>query len=135
MYNILVLIPVDDEKKAKLEAVAKGCKVTYSEEETVDKETVQEANIIIGSPKVEMVKGSTNLKWLHLNTAGVDQYIKDGILAEDVVLTNSTGAYGLAVSEHMFAMLLEIIKKLHIYRDNQNERIWKSEGRVKTIYN
>lgn len=135
MHNILVLIPVDDDKKAKLEAVAEGCKFTYSDEDTVSREVVQEANIIIGSPKVEMVKGSTNLKWLHLNTAGVDQYIKDGILAEDVVLTNSTGAYGLAVSEHMFAMLLEIIKKLHLYRDNQNERIWKSEGQVKTIYN
>lgn len=135
MYNILVLIPVDDEKKAKLEEVAKGCKITYADEDTVIKETVQEANIIIGSPKVEMVKGSTNLKWLHLNTAGVDVYIKDGILTEDVVLTNSTGAYGLAVSEHMFAMLLEIIKKLHLYRDNQNQRIWRSEGKVKTIYN
>ena len=135
MYNILVLIPMDEDKKKKLEEKAKDCKIVYSNEDEVSKEEVQSANIIIGSPKVDMIKGSTNLKWLQLNTAGADVYIKEGILNKDVILTNSTGAYGLAVSEHMLAMLLELLKKLHIYRDNQNKRLWQSEGRVKSIYN
>lgn len=133
MYNILVLIPMDEEKKKLLEEKSKGCKIVYSNENEVTKEEVQNANIVIGSPKVDMVKGSPNLKWIQLNTAGADKYIKEGILSEEVILTNSTGAYGLAVSEHMLAMLLELLKKLHIYRDNQNKRLWKSEGRVRSI--
>lgn len=135
MYNILVLIPMDDDKKRILEDKAKNCKIVYSNENEVSREEVQNADIIIGSPKIEMIKGSSKLKWLQLNSAGADKYIGEGILNEDVILTNSTGAYGLAVSEHMLAMLLELLKKLHIYRDNQNKRLWKSEGRVKSIYN
>lgn len=135
MYNILVLIPMDDDKKRILEDKAKNCKIVYSNGNEVSREEVQRANIIIGSPKIEMIKGSSKLKWLQLNSAGADQYTKQGILNKDVILTNSTGAYGLAVSEHMLAMLLELLKKLHIYRDNQNKRLWKSEGRVKSIYN
>lgn len=135
MYNILVLIPMDDDKKRILEDKAKNCKIVYSNENEVSREEVQNADIIIGSPKIEMIKGSSKLKWLQLNSAGADKYIGEGILNEDVILTNSTGAYGLAVSEHILAMLLELLKKLHIYRDNQNKRLWKSEGRVKSIYN
>lgn len=66
---------------------------------------------------------------------GADEYIKDGVFEDNVILNNSTGAYSLAVSEQMLAMLLELLKKLHIYRDNQNKRLWKSEGRAKSIYN
>ena len=135
MYNILVLIPMDDVKKKILEEKALNCKIVYSDEGSVSKEEVQDANIIIGKPKPDMVRGSKNLIWLQLNTAGADEYIKEGILEDNVILTNSTGAYGLAVSEHMLAMLLELLKKLHIYRDNQNKRLWQSEGRVKSIYN
>lgn len=135
MENILVLIPMDEEKKKRLEEKAKNCKIVYSNENEVSKEEVQNANIIIGSPKVEMIRESSNLKWIQLNTAGADKYIKEDILNKDVILTNSTGAYGLAVSEHMLGMLLELLKKLHIYRDNQNQRLWKSAGSVKSIYN
>lgn len=72
MYNILVLIPMDEEKKKLLEEKSKGCKIVYSNENEVTKEEVQNANIVIGSPKVDMVKGSPNLKWMQLNTAGAD---------------------------------------------------------------
>ncbi|WP_243122430.1 D-2-hydroxyacid dehydrogenase [Clostridium sp. KNHs216] len=44
------------------------------------------------------------------------------------------GAYGLAVSEHMLAMLLEIIKRLHTYRDAQKLHVWKGQGKVKSIH-
>lgn len=133
MFNILVLIPVDDEKKLKLKSVSVDCKIIYSSQDKVTKEEVEGANIIIGNPDVEMIRNSKNLKWIQLNSAGADKYIKDGILSKDVILTNATGAYGLAVSEHMLGMLLELLKKLHIYRDNQNKRIWRSEGKVKSI--
>ncbi|WP_455540126.1 D-2-hydroxyacid dehydrogenase [Terrisporobacter sp.] len=135
MYNILVLIPMDEEKKKRIEEKAKDCQIVYYNEDNVSKEEVQKANIIIGKPPVDMVKNSTNLKWLHLNTAGVDLFIKEGVLNRGVILTNSTGAYGQAVSEHMLAMLLELLKKLHLYRDNQNKRLWQSEGSVRSIRN
>ena len=55
------------------------------------------------------------------------------MLHPDTLLTNATGAYGLAISEHMLGMLLELFKKLHLYRDAQHLHQWKSLGRVRSI--
>lgn len=133
--KILVLLPVNERQKKLIESAAPSADYIYKTQKKVDKKTVQEAEIIIGNPPIEMVIDSPNLKWLQLNSAGSDAYIKEGVLKNGVLLTNATGAYGLAISEHIIGVLLEIYKKLHIYRNNQKLHLWKDEGEVKSIYN
>ncbi|HHY81873.1 MAG TPA: D-2-hydroxyacid dehydrogenase [Clostridiales bacterium] len=133
--NILVLMHVDEETKRMFEDKAPSCSFTYADNRTVTEEMIQQANIIIGNPPVNMVKGSPNLEWLQLNSAGVGEYINEGVLREGVILTNASGAYGLAISEHMLGVLLQLYKNLHLYRDNQNESKWQYMGQVKSIYN
>lgn len=138
MKNILVLIPVDNKHRKLLEEKAPFASFTYSNEKSVSVAQLQEAHIIIGNPPLGMLKDSmsnsfTNLEWLQLQSAGVGEYVK--ILPQDIVLTNASGAYGLAISEYMVGVLLELFKKLHIYRDNQLEAKWSYEGQVKSIYN
>jgi phosphoglycerate dehydrogenase-like enzyme len=133
--NILVLLPISERQKELIESASPNSKYIYRTALNVDKQTVQEAEIIIGNPPAEMLIGSPNLKWLQLNSAGTDAYIKEGVLGKDVFLTNATGAYGLAISEHMIGVLLQLFKKLHIYRNNQKLHLWKDEGEVKSIYN
>ena len=82
----------------------------------------------------DRLNASEKLRWLQTNSAGVEPYLKPGVLAENTVLTNATGAYGLAISEHMLGMLLEIIKKLELYRDAQKQGSWNSLGRVTSVY-
>jgi len=133
--NILVLIPLKVEHKKLLEEKAPLECFTYSTFETVDLAQVQEANIIIGNPPIEMVKGSKKLNWLQLSSAGIGEYTKAKVLPDGVVLTNASGAYGLAISEYMLGVLLELYKNLHFYRDNQMESNWEYKGSVKSIYN
>ena len=49
------------------------------------------------------------------------------------MLTNATGAYGPGVAEHMLAVLFSLQKKLHLYRDNQNQCEWYDEGEVMSL--
>jgi phosphoglycerate dehydrogenase-like enzyme len=95
---------------------------------------VRNANIIIGSPPAEHIKESKNLEWLQLQRAGVTEFVKKGVLPDGVILTNASGAYGLAVSEYMLGVLLEMLKNLHIYRDKQMQADWSYAGRVQAIY-
>ncbi|MDS0527114.1 D-2-hydroxyacid dehydrogenase [Clostridium sp. SHJSY1] len=132
--NILILLPINEKQKRLIESVSEGSNFIYKTQKEVDKETVQDADIIIGNPPAELIKESEKLKWLQLNSAGADAYIKEGILNKDTFLTNATGAYGLAISEHLIGVLLQIFKKLHIYRNNQKLHLWKDEGEVKSIY-
>lgn len=135
MNKILVLLPVNERQKKSIEAAAPNSEYIYESIKTVDKKTVQEAEIIIGNPPADMLIGSPNLKWLQLNSAGSDAYIKEGVLKKEAALTNASGAYGLAISEHMIGVLLQIFKKLHLYRNNQKLHLWKDEGEVQSIYN
>ena len=56
-------------------------------------------------------------------------------LPEETVLTNATGAYGLAISEYMVAVWLELLKKLHLYRDVQRTGKWCDLGQVRSAWN
>jgi phosphoglycerate dehydrogenase-like enzyme len=133
--NILVLIPVNEKHKRLLEEKAPSANFIYADGKPIDAAQVQNANIIIGSPPVSMIKDSNKLEWMQLQSAGVGGYAEENVLSRDVILTNASGAYGLAISEYMVGVLLELYKKLHLYRDNQTEANWSYEGQVKSIYN
>ena len=92
------------------------------------------AQVILGNVPAAMLHGSPALEWLQTNSAGVEPYIQPGVLAGDTLLTNATGAYGLAIAEHMLGMLLELFKKLELYRDAQKSGAWQSQGAVKAVY-
>ncbi len=131
--NILVLIDLNEGQKMKIQGKAPEAQWVYSDPKSATREQVQAADIILGNPRSGDVKGSKNLKFLQVETAGTEHYTKLGVLPEGAVLCNATGAYGPAVSEHMLAMVFSLYKKLHLYRDHQNAHEWIDEGEVKSI--
>lgn len=132
MKKILVTMPMEQRHKECLEHAAPGCSFLFAPDAT--DEQVQEANIIIGDVKPQRIKESENLEWIQLNSAGADQYCRPGVLAAKTILTNATGAYGLAISEYMLGVLLTILKKLDIYHENQRNHVWRDEGSITSIY-
>ena len=58
-----------------------------------------------------------------------------GTVPADAKLSCSVGAYGQAVSEHMFAMVLSMMKRLPGYRDLQREHRWEDLGPVTSLKN
>lgn len=132
--DILVVMPVDELHKEMLKEAAIDAKLEFVEGELVTKELAQNADIIVGNVKPELIKDSKKLKLLQLNSAGMDDYIKEGVLPSQTKLCNASGAYGLAISEHMIGMLLCLMKKLNKYNDNIKEAKWYDYGPVTSIY-
>ena len=132
--KILVTIPTEERHRKMLEAQAPGAEFLYRAAQEVTPELAHEMDIILGNVKPAVLAGTEKLRLLQLNSAGTDGYLADGVLPEKAVLTNATGAYGLAISEHMLGMLLELQKKLHLYMKNQAEEVWKDEGCVRSVY-
>lgn len=133
MKNVLVLLPVTEKQKKQLEEKAPAARFTYSTYQTVNEALIHEANAILGNPPTAMLKGAAKLEWIQLHSAGIDGYSKEGELPKGVVLTNASGAYGLAISEYMLGVLLELYLNLHLYRDVQAESRWAHQGKVKTV--
>ena len=131
--KILVALPDSEGQKERLEEFADKSCFTYTSYKKATKKMAEEADIIIGNIDPDLLEYAKNLEWLQLNSAGADAYVKKGVLPEEVVLTNATGAYGPGVAEHMLAVLFSIQKKLHLYRDNQNQCEWQDEGEVMSL--
>ncbi len=151
--HVLVIIPVEPCHAELLRAAAPGCQFRFKrafekdgpriggqpfrdllDDGPLTAEDAAWAHIVLGNIDPELLQSAGELQWLQTNSAGVEAYVRPGALPQGTLLTNATGAYGLAISEHMLGMLLEIFKKLELYRDAQRENIWASRGAVKSVY-
>ncbi len=131
--NILVTIPYAEEEKERLAKICPDAVFTFSTPDDADASIVSEADIILGNVKPTTINMSPRLKWLHLSFAGADTHTAEGVLSPDTILTNSSGAYGIAISEHMLGMLLMMFKKLGPYYDGQKNKSWDDRGIVRPI--
>ncbi len=137
--NVLVLLPLTNEQRARLEAGAPSARYTYVMPASplgVGKpvpEQVAEANVIVGNVSPALLGHAANLRLLQLNSAGYDNYISAGTMPAATALACAVGAYGQAVSEQLFAMTLSLMKRLPAYQNCQHERNWADLGPVTTF--
>ena len=130
MNNILVTLPVNEKHRQRINEIAQDCRVLYVPNSQVTEEQVSAASVIIGNVPAKMIRASKRLELLQLESAGADAYLAPGLLAGSTVLCNATGAYNRTVSEHAAALTLMLMKKLELYRDMQNDSLWRDCGTV-----
>ena len=64
---------------------------------------------------------------LSVPSAGVDYLMKPGVFAnEDCLITNSTGAYGVTIAEHIIAVSLLMMRKLDYSYSESLKHNWSS---------
>lgn len=137
--RILVAMEVNEEHKRWLEASAEGHELVYWPMKglvhaSVPDDELAKADVIIGNVVPELLCRAARLRWIQLGSAGADAYCRAGVLPDGVVLTNATGAYGLAIAEHMMSLVLAMMKHLYAYYDNQKKGLWHDEGQVLSVY-
>lgn len=131
MNRILVTIPLTESQKARLHAADETAKTEYIMQSELKESDVKDRDIIIGNIPISYIKSANSIKWLQLNMSGYEGYPQ--AMPQGVPVTNTRGAFGLAISEHMIGMLLMLKKRLHQYRDNQHRSLWRDEGNVTSI--
>jgi phosphoglycerate dehydrogenase-like enzyme len=134
MKNILIALPLKEEDRQKFIEIKPDFRYVFLKPKEISREIITEMNVIIGNVDLELIKYAKQLEWLQLNTAGYENYLEEGILNTNTLLTNATGAYGPAVSEHLLALLFSVSKKLHLYRDSQKINSWDDHGEVLPLH-
>lgn len=132
--KILVILPLDEIHRQLLENAIPNAEFFYADNRKIDDGMMESAQIIIGNPPRSLLKQAKNLEWLQLESSGANLYTVEGILPENVQLTSATGCYGLAISEYMVSMVLNLFLKQNLYKENQEKHLWHDEGRIKSIY-
>ena len=74
------------------------------------------------------------LKWLCVPSAGVEPYIPREIYANpSAKLTNSSGAYGVTIAEHIVMVTLSMMRRQREYAESVAERRWLRGLPVRSI--
>lgn len=104
-------------------------KVCFTGSEEDIPEDFKDTDIIYGFG-IDTARTSRDLKWLCVPSAGVDYLMKPGAFAnEDCILTNSSGAYGVTIAEHIIAVTLMMMRGLtEVYEESLNG-IWGPQHR------
>lgn len=78
----------------------------------------------------EFLAKAKNVRWVQSMSAGVDRYMGVKALVGDdrIVMTNQKGAYGPAIADHVFGMVLSLTRNLRFYADKQREGVWAGSG-------
>ena len=139
MELILNLLTLTEKQREAFLRAAEGCEQIFAPDGVLEGggavpgPLYRRAAVILGNPPAEELAACENLRLLQTKSAGTEQYQKPGVLPEGVTLLSASGAYGHSVSEHMFAMLLSLMKRLPAYRDRQKNGTWSDLGPVKTL--
>lgn len=126
MKKVILNVKFTDEQIRKFKAVSDELVFTNDINE-------KDAEILIGDYKPSTLKEYPNLRLLMSTSVGYDAYIKKGILNDNVTLCNAVDVHSAEVAEHLFALMIDMVKNLHLYRDNQTNHLWHDEGGIKSI--
>lgn len=129
MINVLFVTPVDQEHQ-KLFNDIENVNIRFVDRSRVTDEDIENAEVLLGGLPLDRLMNRPNLKWVQLDSAGANTY-KD--LPADVQLTNASGAYGTAISEHMLGCVLMVMKNLANYLEVQKNHDFTNLGSVNTL--
>lgn len=130
-------LPFTQEQNAHIEELAKAAglePIWYPNGEMPTVEELKDCEVLMGYFPPAMMKELPNLKWLQTPAAGVDKLCGDLYANDDVVLTNCSGAFGVAIAEYMMTGLLMLMRLMPAYMDNQKQTIWKCMGQCRAVY-
>lgn len=125
-FDVILLLDLPDELVRDIEAVDPRVKVHRFTKDQDPGNLLETAGAIFGWPPVEWLARAKSLKILHLPSAGADRYTDPNSYASpDVVVTNSSGVFGIPISEHIMGMCLDFARGLSHFVRNQEQHKWE----------
>ena len=89
------------------------------------------ADAAFGGPNPDRLRGllaaAPELRWYHTVSAGVERLLIPELERPDIVLTNNSGAYDLAIAEHVVAMIFAAAKRLPASFAAQGRHDWHDD--------
>ena len=107
----------------------------YTHFDQVPAEKLPLYEIIYGNLSPRRIREFPNLRWLCLDSAGADKYVDEALYPNpDTVLTNSSGAYGVTISEHVLMATLMLLRQMPLFQESAAAHAWHAPVPIRSIY-
>ena len=126
---------LSDDNKCEIEKTAGECgfDVAFFDTEAEASGKVSDAEVVYcNSP--ELFKEMPGLRWCHSMSAGVGHFLVSGAFKNGgIILTNSSGSYGLVISEYVIMVTLMLMRRIPEYEEVIDRREWTQNLPVRSI--
>ena len=97
-------------------------------------ERLPEADALCGTtPPVEVLDRCERLRWVHVRSAGVNPRLVAALATRGITMTKGSGAFDVAIAEHVLAMVFAFSRNLTGFLRNQLKRRWDRDATVLQI--
>ena len=94
-----------------------------------------EYEVIYAPPSPALLRAATSLRWYCSCAAGVEKLTDPALYhSPDVLLTNSAGAYGLTISEHILMVALMLLRKMPRCMEQVRRHEWGNIPSMRSLY-
>ncbi len=132
--KIVTVVPAfTDEQKERIAKAAEknGFRVVFCESGKDAAKEMPGAEILV-SANGSLIDLGPDLKWVCSPFAGVDPLISV-LEGTDILLSNSSGAYGVTIAEHIIMVTLELMRRRMEYINLIRDRIWENTLPIHSI--
>lgn len=125
---------ITDAHRRQIDAAAgkHGFSVRYYQTKADASGHLADCEVLFGHWR-SLLKEAPMLKWYCCSYAGVDPYQPPFRFPEGVLLTNSSGAYGVTISEHIMMVTLMLQRRMLDYAQIVRDRGWTNDLPVRSI--
>ena len=134
--NLIVLLPgLEDSLRSRIREAAEsaGFLAAFPENEAEAAPLLPDAEIIF-SLSSALADSAPRLRWQCTPSAGFNQFASCGaFLSGRAMLSNSSGAYGVTLAEHILMLTLEMLRRQPEYAEIVRRREWTNTLPVRSI--
>ena len=134
--KMVAVLPLPEEslrEQLKNAAEARGFLLKHfvSDEDALPE--LEDAEILLGQSAF-LAKNAPRVRWICTPSAGIDQFAAPGVIASpDAALSNSSGAYGVTIAEHVVMAALEMLRRQQDYEEIVRRREWVRNLPVRSL--
>lgn len=134
---LLAVMPaLTEDQRSSIRAAAErsGFEALFFDTEEAARPAAARAEVML-TALPGLAENAPALKWLCTPFAGADRFPEmEPFRSGRVVLTNSSGAYGVAIAEHVVMVTLEMLRRQTAYHDIVRGRAWKRDLPIRSIF-
>ena len=123
--NIVVRGPSSEAEEKAILAVVPEAKIRHCPPKEDVTPFLDEAEVIFGQLSPRDLPLAPRLRLLQVASAGVDRLLSDELRQSKATLCTASGIHGDTIAEHVFMMMLAMVRQLPAYLHAQQDRVWK----------